>query len=169
MHALRALLTLATLLSTSLATPVSSTNLTLSHLSTANLTLANGTSQSLTAEEERSATSGTCQISGFHWFSNVEGFVKMTLEDWTGKTLYTDSCSRHVCPWALPGMGDFLVTIRGNGGALSFYRQGTVSTDSWSIQDSRCTITKQTLQYRDFVCTFACKAYTSTFSFPFIT
>lgn len=90
MHALHHLLTLATLVSATIATPISSCYLALPTAATGNLTLAitNRTSKSLTTEAEVTPVSGWCTITGVRSYGRGDRGIELTLVDYAGTTLY---------------------------------------------------------------------------------
>ena len=168
MHALHHLLTLATLVSATLATPISSSYLALPTAATGNLTLAttNRTSKSLTTEAEVTPASGWCTITGVQSYGRGDRGIELTLVDYTGTTLYTQTCGDYgntMCTWPLLGLGDILVTRVQSKQVLKLYRQGTVSQEAWALSDAKyCTVTKDWYRdtgFRYWNCKFQCQQY----------
>ena len=82
--------------------------------------------------------------------------------DWNGNVQYEGWCEGTVCAWPLLGMGDLLVSVQQvRTTTIAFYRQGTVSQDSWLNTDPepRCNLGDWGSCLRQFDCGYACEAY----------
>ena len=92
---------------------------------------------------------------------SFDGIVLRSV-DWNGAIQYQGWCPGTVCTWPLLGMGDSLASVQqGYTTQIKFYRQGTVSQDSWANTDPepRCKLGGWNGCFRQFDCGYACGAF----------
>ena len=131
-----------------------------------NITIANNAIPGANLTSSKKAVSKTVKTSGrcgIHVIQNdgPSSSIGITLRsvDWNGVVQYEGSCPGTVCAWPLLGMGEFLISVQVVGTSdINFYRQGTVSRDSWSNTDPepRCKLGAWSGNSRQFDCGYAC-------------
>lgn len=134
--------------------------------------LATTTSNHTSPDKDFLKTAATSSRCGIHLiqYRDQKGYptkyIELSFQDWNNKTVIgKGSCVTSICSWPLHGLGDMLVSLEVEEDVFAFYREGTVSNDSWNSTDAdkRCQRgkfdPKKGAGMAQMDCGFACDPY----------